>query len=935
MKLISKVAFFRNAGFPGKALVFLFVLLMASACTQELTSEEHLERAQTFIDKDELTSAVIELKNALAQNSENAEARFVLGSLYFDQGFSQGAEKELRRASASGAEDSAVLPLLSKVLLAQAKYNEVLGLSLDKLIAADSKATVFAAQGLSYLAEANTPLAAEKISLALTFQPQDPFVQVANARLLAAKGGYEGARGELEQVLAIDEGYAPAWSLLGDFERRAGNLEAALANYSTAIDNELNSLANVQKRADVLVRLRRFDEAQADVNLLKKRRPNNPNVNFLQGMIFYSQGQLQEAKDAFDLTQRYDEYHVPVLYYLAQVHLRLGNMAQAGRFAERYFSEVPNSVDGRKLLASIKAQQGELLQAEKLLLPITTSSVADFQAVDLLSRVLLRQRKYLEAVVLLERLKAEQPNNAQVYYRLGMAQYGLRDNSAVKSVEKSLELDPNLKEAYLFLVAYYKNKKDLKTAFTVAKRYGGQFPDSAAPDNLTARLYLLAGDEPAAKNGFTQALDKEPGEPLASLGLATLAIKDKDYALARQYYNAVLAKHEEHLLTLLQLANLEAIESNEQGMVGYLQRALNAHPQSITPKVMLARYFLISNQPQEAMSLFQGLDDTQNKNPKILENMGLAHLALQQFAQAKESFFALVEQKPNSYEAHFQLANALAGAGDKEGTKKELQETIRLRPGHVAARVALAKLSLNEGQEDAFKEQLLSLNKLVPDHPVVKRLNARSASLDGNTETSLKLFEEAFESSANAKDLMAVVELSSKMGDTQKSEVLLGDWLGENPDDISARLALAKVLDEQGQEEQLLNQLNSVLQKDNKNIVALNQLAWHFRESDPPKALEYAQRAASLAPNNSAIMDTYAVVLLKNDDLILAKRTIENILKENPANTAYQYHSILIDSAVGASDKATIQALQSLLAKSGGFSEKADAEALLRQLQGK
>ena len=105
-----------------------------------------------------------------------------------------------------------------------------------------------------------------------------------------------------------------------------------------------------------------------------------------------------------------------------------------------------------------------------------------------------------------------------------------------------------------------------------------------------------------------------------------------------------------------------------------------------------------------------------------------------------------------------------------------------------------------------------------------------------------------------------------------------------------------------------------------------------MRDKQPEKALEYAERAAKLAPESFVVIDTLAVVLLKNGDIKRAKRSIERLLEKMPKNPAMLYHDAMIDAAAG--DKASaIQPLQALLIEDSDFSEKDEAQQLLAELQ--
>ncbi len=75
-------------------LVF-FSFQLISCGEQQLTEGEYLERAKQSLDGNEHQEAIIYLKNTLKINSNNTEARWLLGTLYVELGSWLAAEKEL------------------------------------------------------------------------------------------------------------------------------------------------------------------------------------------------------------------------------------------------------------------------------------------------------------------------------------------------------------------------------------------------------------------------------------------------------------------------------------------------------------------------------------------------------------------------------------------------------------------------------------------------------------------------------------------------------------------------------------------------------------------------------------------------------------------------------------------------------------------------
>jgi len=915
-------------GFLGFCVIWLPV-----ACSGSLSDVQYVDRAQDYLDQGDLNAATIELKNALEQNKENAQARMLLGEVYLEVGNAASAEKELRRASELGVADGAILPPLARALLMQGKYEELQALSLENLTAMDQKALVLAAQGLGKLVQGEVDAGTELIDQAVSLDPQSVYADVAKARQLAANQKYDLARKELDRVFELDANYAPAWNLLGFLEESDKNLAEAEAAYTKAAENRADNLEDLLKRATVRIQQKKYEAAQKDIDVLKNRAPQNTGVNYAQGLVYFHTNRLPEAKEAFDLTLGGNNRYPQALFFLSHIHLALGNRGQAEDYGNQFLAAVPNSISGRKLMATIELGNREYAAAEELIRPVVAYKGDDVAALNLLASSLLKQNKVDEAIVLLEKAASLQPDSASAQLRLGAGLLaGGKQAAGVEGIEKALEMDPRLQLAHAMLVNYYLDQKDFDKALKAAEAYRDQYPDSTAPYNLIGRVQIASGQETDAAKAFTRAREIAPGDPEASYNLAVLAITKQAYQEARGYYEDVLQYHEDNLLALVKLAALDALENKQQAMLEHLQQAVAAHPKVVWPRVLLARYYMTQGEPGKVTALMLELSKKQRQAPDVLEVMALSQLAQKQYYEAKYSLEQLIERQPDSAQAHFLLAQAHAGLGELAELKGELERTVGLAPRDFAARLALARMLLLVGQKEMVTEHLAVLNELSPEHPDVLRLKASLARAQGDRETASALLEDVFETSPSTASMLSVARQKWTMGDHAGALALQEQWTAEHPDDLAATLALASAYSREDQIDTAIIQFQQILEKEEQNVVALNDLAWHLRNKEPAKALEYAERAAELAPESAAVMDTFAVVLMKNGDFERAKRQIERVLVKKPKDPAFRYHGAMIDAAAG--DKASaLEALQSLLAEGGNFSEKAEAQQLLAELQ--
>ena len=910
--------------------VFLSGILLA--CGEGSTSSEYVDNAKAYIDSGESVAATIELKNALKDDANNVEARWLLGKLYFDLDDMPSADKELRHAKQLGVAVDQVLPLLAEAFLRQAKLDELLALSVEGL-AGEPLATVLSAQGLARLAQGEAEAASELIERAVRDSPQSAFAQMAKARLLQVGGDADLVRVQLDIIFAINPDYSPALSLLGDLESQQNKLVEAEQAYTRAIETGTSGATEFGdrlKRALVLIALQKYDAAQDDATYLLAMAPKHPSTNYVQGLIHFQQKKMAEALVSMDLALPAKQRYPQMLYYLAALHLLDGNREQATAYATEFYAIAPGNIAGRKLLATIRLDEQEYAQVEELLRPVLAMGQNDAGAMNLLANALLRQGKTDEAIDLLSEVAELEPDSPMAQMRLGAGMLAGGEQAGVEHIESALRLNPDYQQGEILLVLNYLRQNELDKALQAAEAYRDRQPDVATPYNLLGRVHMAAKREDKAQEAFHKAREVAPGDPFACLSLALFAMQNKQNDVAEGYYQEILEHHQDYLSALLKLAALKQLEGDEEAVIGYLERAMEANPAAYQPRLVLARLYLSKGRPEKVAVLLSGLDGV-GENPEVLHVVGLAQLAEEDYHSARTTFEKLVLLKSDAAAGHYLLARAYEGTGRNELVEASLRKAIELAPNYIEPRVALARLSLKKKNNKAFEEQLATLETLAPESPVIWQLQLARAKLKGDEQGVLAIYEKAFQQQPGTATMLGLAGQKLARGDTQGALALYKTWVNDNPQDVSARLALANVYIKEGDTELAIAQYKIVLSYDANNLVALNNLAWFLRDTDSKQALEYALQAVEIDGEAAAIQDTLAMALLADGQHNKAKNAIAKALGKTPDNASMRYHRVLINLALGQKSSA-ISELKRLLKTGEEFPEQSEAEALLKQL---
>ncbi|WP_162846194.1 XrtA/PEP-CTERM system TPR-repeat protein PrsT [Seongchinamella sediminis] len=911
-----------------------WMLIALIACGGSESAEQYISSAREHLTSADYNAATIELKNALRLDANAAEARWLLGKLYLDQGDFPSAEKELQRAQALGWQLDDIYPALAQAWLAQGKFDDVLGLD-DKTLAPIPAADLLASQALAELARGNVEEAGKKVALALANNPSSIPARLAEARLFASQGDATGSLIVLEEILESDSSNVDAWRLKGDVLMQLQELQAAREAYTETIKHARLALSDRVKRALINIQLQDYAAAQSDVDELLRVAPQNPVANYVQGLLHYQNKDYPGAVTALSLAEPVANQYPLVLFYLASAHLIEGNADRALQFARRFVSQVPDNIAGRKLLATLNLQQREPRQARETIQPVLDANPEDVEALNIMANALLLEGQTDQGMDLLARIAALQPDSPVAQMRLGAGlMLSGKGDEASGHLETALDINPEFQQADILLVLNQLQKQDYEGAIEAARAYQRRHIGEVAPYNVLGRVYMAAGQSDQAREAFDKALRFEPGDPSAHLSLAEMALAEGDNKAARQHYQNILEHHAYNLPTLLALAALEAREKNEEAMVRWLTWAIDKHPSVLQPRLMLARYYLGSGKTAQVTPLFADLDELQRRSRPVLELTAMAQLSGKEHDIARASLEQLIATNPETAHYHYLLAVAAGRSGDQDKAQRELREAYRLDNKHIPTVVALARLALAEQRPEDFDQHLQALQQLAPGAAEVLRLSAIAALRAEDTGGAVQLATRAFETAPSTQTLLELVSYQKRAGKAEAAMQLMQQWVDDHPDDVAARLALGNDLQLANDVPAAQKQFLAVVERAPANVMALNNLAWNLRQDEPAQALEYIRRAARAAPERPEVLDTLAVIEHLNGENRAAYRNIERALIGAPENPSMRYHKAMIGASLGEKHQA-IALLEELLVEGApDFPEREEAAQLLKRLQG-
>lgn len=905
----------------------LMLVASLAACGQDFTAAEHIERAQDRRADGDVRAAIVELRNALQSEPDNAEARLLLGRTYIDAGEIESAEKELRRALELGVPRERVVVGLGRTLLLRDRADALLEeIEVSDGWPNDIRANAQALRGRAYVQNGDILRAHEMLERAAEIDNEALHVYLGRIELALARGSKELARTWFQRASKQYPGEVAVWrqGALVAIERDApGEAEDAL---DRAIELAANPARELLLRARVRVAQGNPDGAREDVESIKGIDSSHPRIRFVRGLIAWSEDDFETACGEFQEAVSEVPEYVEARKYLGACNYHSGKLNQAQAHLAWVHQRSP-SVEVGRLLAAVQLglQQPEL--ARETLSPIVQQHPDDELTHALLGRAEMALGNTSEAIAHMQRLAQLRPEDSTSRLRLGTSLLRAGQSSAAQSaLGEAVELDPESDEAGAMLVVSHLQAGEYDEALQAARNLTEERPDAALPWTLVGLVHAVQQEEAEARQALETALEKDAGDPAARHLLARMEMRAGDTEAARGHYEAVLAEDAEHTKTLLALAGLEARAGNAAEVLDLLTQAHQSDPDALQPRVLLGQYRLRRGDPEGALEVLTGADGVLPNHALALGIAARAQLALGRPALAISSLSRWVTLQPENAEPRLLLARAYAAAGDGAASTEQLERVLDFDPNNERALMLLARTRVRQGREADARELLARLPEEISGGAFVLNTRAEAALQAGNPARAAELYREALEvepASATVSDLARALRRS---GDGAAALAVMQDWLAEHPDDASIWLDSGDLQAARGNRQEAIEAYEEALARDPESVRAMNNLAWLLRSSEPDRAQQLAEQAVDLEPENTAVRDTLGMVLLERGEADEAARQFRQALEITPHVPELRYHLARALAESGNTEMARTE-VEKALESGQAFPEREQARA--------
>lgn len=667
---------------PSRVLAGLFAaaVLVTASCSRDpqRAKLEYLQKADGYAAQKKYAEAIIEYRNAIAQDAQFGEARLKLGIAYEAANDYRNALAEYVRAADLMPDSVDAQLRAGRLLLVAQQY-------------ADAKAKAMAA---------------------LAKDPQNVTGLILLGNSLAGLKDLDSAITVVEAAINQDPHRTLSYDNLGVLQLLKRNQSAAEAALKRAVDLQPNAAAPHLSLANYYWAGKRMTDAEQQFKVALELEPSSPDANRGFATFLISQGLMANAEQYL---KRYAEGSgdAGAKIILADYYLANQRTKDAVSVLEPLRGEPATFAAASLRFAAIDYTEGRHDQAYHTLDEIVKREPTNEQARLAKGRFLLNDKKAAEALALATAIVEAEPQSAAGHYLRGLAleATGARD-AAIDEFQEVLKVLPTSTEAQTRLADLYLAKGDFGAAaefagqalqatpqsvvarFVLAKasirrgdlaRAQGDVaaleranPSSADVQALVGDLNWAKRDLPQARKAYERALTLEPNSLDALVGVVRVDLAEKRGDAARQRIDTRLATNQNNNATLSMLAGMvyRTVGDTRKAELAF-KRALELEPANFEAYTGLARLYVSENRLDEAKRSYEDIAKAQTKPVVATTMIGIILELQNKQNEARQYYERALAIDPRNAVASNNLAWAYAVAGQNLDQALQLAQSAK------------------------------------------------------------------------------------------------------------------------------------------------------------------------------------------------------------------------------------------------------------------
>ncbi len=321
---------------------------------------------------------------------------------------------------------------------------------------------------------------------AIRVDPQSAYLKNELAMLYLQQNNVEKARSVIKSILAKKPDDVDALILLGRISQSQNKINDARSAYERVIAVDPMRQNIYLLLGEIYMDTEDWPNALRVYTLLVEKFPESYAGYFYLGKIFVRQGDLPRAEAAFQKSLEIESDLEEPWFELVQIY-QLQNRPELIEAAfQDILKTIPNDSRALMGLGIIYRNQEKNDKAQEIFSKLGVRSATDPDVIKTVVQYYIEQKKYSEAVLILEGMLNAVPENAEIHYVTGIAYEGLGDREKAIAQFKQISSSARFYPAAVAQVAFwYQEQGKISEAIDFI-----QSAIQKIPENPDFRLYL-------------------------------------------------------------------------------------------------------------------------------------------------------------------------------------------------------------------------------------------------------------------------------------------------------------------------------------------------------------------------------------------------------------------------------------------------------------
>ncbi|GAA0298250.1 hypothetical protein GCM10009128_16300 [Psychrosphaera haliotis] len=862
------------------------------------TSAEYVDSANKSLENKDYKTAIIELKNAIKQEPNEASARFLLGKVYLDLKQYSFAEKELERALDYGYAANEVIPLLSKVYQKNGTNKSLFKLtSKAKGLKPKDLAELKFYQIQAYVKAGNDAKANAMIDELKGISGGGPYSKLAFVYDLILKSEFDGAIGQLNEILERYKNQQDALKIKANLQLRLQKPEAAAQTYEEYVAAYPDEPEVKYVLAQLYSDLGQPNKAEVIVDDLLATYPKQPILLQIKSTALM---QDKNYKDALD----YAERSLTINPEDSSTRLVAGvssYMTQDFEKSESHLTLVASLLKADhpalRMLADAQIRLGRSLDANETVKMFDNINEDDAGLLAGLGQALLKDGEINKAKDVLNKQPDELESAAA---RAGVAtlKLSLNDVSGIVDLEQALaemgqdnatETPVNKEQLEVTLVQAYISTSQYDKALEIAKKWKQSQESEVKGWMLEAKINAIQGDFDSSRSALESGLKVEPENSIIKFQLIELLPLKTD--LQKQNMLAELDKLLVTSPTFLPAITkhylLSRVLKQPQTMTAHLEKLIENNPNNSIFHVTLGRLQVAEQDFSGSVKSFENAKRLNNKPAPYWELLANSYIKTASFDKTKALYQEWYQAQPNDPKAIIGMIKLYDGSGEFKKAIELAQSyenqiggnNLEIRGLHAYLLARTGQFKLAQAKVDKLPEQVKSL-------PLLKTTIGILQLAENDLGNAVLNLTDAYKANPSSMNANWMINAIARYQGIDAALSATKTHIEKFPKDELNTLRYAQ-LQTSRNENEAIEHYKKVIALNDLNFVAHNNLAYLYSEAkNYSQALKHAEKAKEMKPNDGRVLDTLGTIELKLGNAEAAlKHLTAAIADKNTHNT--------------------------------------------------